>query len=146
FALSISTTGSRRTVRNPEPSRRRLCAGHHPDSKQVPAGFIPGQHKLPVLMSSMVAFDTCMTVHWCSSSWLSPDAFSCTFSITLTTQTFDPSRLWWFEICSCKPIPKGLPPSSILLMRHTYIGDPGLADMTNPHSSSQVRIYRQLVI
>src|SRR5215470_3762096 len=50
---------------------------------------------------------------------------SCTFSITLTTRTLYPSRLWWFGTCSCKPIPEGLPPSSIPLMRHTSITAPG---------------------
>src|ERR1022692_930743 len=31
-----------------------------------------------------------------------------TFSATLTTRAFDPSRLRWFATCSCKPIARGL--------------------------------------
>ena len=30
-----------------------------------------------------------------------------TFSITLTTLTFDQRRLWWFATRSCKPIARG---------------------------------------
>jgi hypothetical protein len=30
-----------------------------------------------------------------------------TFSATLTTRAFDPSRLRWFATCSCKPIARG---------------------------------------
>ena len=34
------------------------------------------------------------------------------FSVTLTTVAFDHSSLRWFEACSCKPAPRGLPSSS----------------------------------
>ena len=42
------------------------------------------------------------------------------FSSTLTTKAFDLSSLRWFEACSCKPAPRGLPSSSVQL-RTLYI-------------------------
>ncbi len=37
------------------------------------------------------------------------------FSLTLTTLALDQSSLRWFEACSCKPAPRGLPSSSTQL-------------------------------
>src|SRR5439155_6045534 len=51
-----------------------------------------------------------------------------TFSATLTTGAFGPSRLRWFAPCSCKPSARGQCFSHLLrrLLRHTEIGDPQL--------------------
>jgi hypothetical protein len=54
-----------------------------------------------------------------------------TFSATLTTEAFDPSRLRWFATCSCKPVARGqfvlvIYFSHLLrrLLRHTDIPRP----------------------
>jgi len=75
-------------------------------NKQAPAMLIPGYHQGPVSTSSeqfrhlngssrMFAF---------LGSYLMPCG---TFSATLTTKAFDPSRLRWFATCSCKPVARG---------------------------------------
>src|SRR5260221_6184339 len=64
-----------------------------------------------------------------------------TFSATLTTRAFDPSRLRWFAPCSCKPSARGQCFSHLLrrLLRHTDIGAPELIDPSQLHAASQVQ-------
>src|SRR5437763_10365596 len=58
------------------------------------------------------AFDTSSVVPLQSSSCQSPDlVLPRPFPSALTTTAFDRSRQRWFETCSCKPVPRGLPPS-----------------------------------
>jgi hypothetical protein len=46
-SLSIATTGSRSSTKEPELSSRHLYAGHHPPSKQVSDGLIPRNFTIP---------------------------------------------------------------------------------------------------
>jgi hypothetical protein len=46
--------------------------------------------------------------------------FALPFALTLTTAALYQCNLRWFEACSCKPSPKGLPSSSVQL-RTLYI-------------------------
>jgi hypothetical protein len=74
----------------PEPSSRRLCAGHHLASQQAPARLVPGQQLDP----GFDAVDTLSTLHQrftrvrLLGSHLTP--LSGAFSATLTTTTIDP--------------------------------------------------------
>lgn len=74
--------------------------------KQVTAKLITGQHPSPVLMSFEYfrhLNGSSLLFAFLTLTWRLYNAFS----ITLTTGTFDPSRLWWFATCSCKPIARG---------------------------------------
>ncbi|MGB3225793.1 MAG: hypothetical protein WBB23_23590 [Desulforhopalus sp.] len=88
-------------------------------SKQVTPKLIPEQRPdpgfdaIPTLSTHHQRF-THVRLH---EPYLIP---SCgTFSSTLTTMALYHSSLRWFETCSCKPVPRGLPSS---LVQHGYTG------------------------
>src|SRR5580704_11800276 len=64
-------------------------------------------------------------VHGCSPSRFSPDAYIAPFPLTLATTVSSQCRPRRFEICSCKPISEGLPPSlmQLLALRLTLTHD-----------------------
>src|SRR3954453_8388899 len=49
------------------------------------------------------------------------------FPTTLTTRALYPRSLWRFGTCPCRPIPEGLPPSSIKLRRTSCRGQTSTA-------------------
>src|SRR6476660_1366338 len=55
------------------------------------------------------------------------------FSVTLTTQAFDPRRLRRFATCSCKPIAGANPHLSRRLLRHTNVRHPELVRPVRGH-------------
>ena len=65
--------------------------------------LVPGQHHLPVSTSSeqFRHLNGSSRLFVFLGSYLMPIG---TFSVTLTTRAFDPSRLRWFATCSCKPV------------------------------------------
>ena len=83
-------------------------------NRQALAMLIPGEPKIPVLTSSehFRHLNGSSRVFAFSGSHLMPSG---TFSATLTTGAFDPSRLRWFATCSCKPIARGRPSSPTML-------------------------------
>ena len=46
-SLGIDVAGSCSSAREPESSSRHLYAGHHPPSRQVADGLVPGQYHVP---------------------------------------------------------------------------------------------------
>ena len=100
-----------RSTQEPEPSSRRLYAGHHRGRKQVSPRLrprlttAPGLGDVPTLSTPHRRF-TCVRLlgSHLTSSWLA-------FSGTLTTRTFDPCSFRCFGTRSCNPIPRDLPSS-----------------------------------
>jgi len=99
-------------MQKPRPSSCHLYAGGRLGSKQVSPKLILNQTK-------KLSFDLVFTVstphQWFACTHLLdpylPRSFAVTFPSTLTTMAFDHSSLRWFEACSCKPAPRGLPSS-----------------------------------
>lgn len=99
-----------RSMPEPEPSSRRLHAGHHLGSKQVSPRLIPGQVIVPRFRCHLYTFDTSSAVRFRSPSQLTPDA--------LTGAPFpqhSPPRLLTDAACS------GLRPLPAERSRRTYL-------------------------
>jgi len=75
-------------------------------NRQVLAVLIPGQLERPVLTS----FEHFRQLNGSSLVFAFIGSYLMlygTFSATLTTGAFDPSRLRWFATCPCRPVARG---------------------------------------
>ena len=120
FSLYIGATGSRSSTQKPESDSRHLYAGHHPPSKQVPDGIIPGLVQDPgfdviPMLSTLHLWFTFVRL---SDSYMTP--FIAPFPMTLTTLALDQRSSWLFKACPCRPALEGLLPSLVQLM-HNYV-------------------------
>ena len=107
-----------RSSTKPGASSRRLHAGCRWGSQQFFSPSVPGVISLHRFRHHLRSFDTSSAVHFRSSPDALPDRVTlCLLTSTLTTRALNSRRLRRFEICSCKPIPRGLPSSS--LKHHT---------------------------
>jgi hypothetical protein len=88
-----------------------LYAGRRADSKQVSSALILGSIKHPVL-TSPITFRHLIGRFACTHLPEPHLPRSCRdFSQTLTTLALYQRSFRWFEACSCKPAPRGLPSS-----------------------------------
>jgi hypothetical protein len=98
-----------RSSPKPDPSSRRLYAGHQVGSNQAS----PHSHRADLTIcsfgTSFVISTRHRSVHFRSSPWIAPDASCAPFPSTLTTKALYPSSLWRFEVCSCSR-PRGAHP------------------------------------
>ena len=101
-----------RSAPEPEPSSRRLYAGHRLGSRQVAPRLVPRATTRPL---GFDVVDTLSTRHQrfafvrLLGSHLTHSR--CAFSATLTTPALDRRSLRWFETSPCRAIPEGQPPS-----------------------------------
>ena len=121
FSLNIGATASH----VPHRSLIQVHAAFMPDAAWTVNRFPPDLSRIndysPVLTSSL-RFRTLHQRFACAHLSYPHLIPSCgTFSSTLTTMTLDHSSLRWFEACSCKPAPRGLPSSLAQLRTSHYI-------------------------
>ena len=102
-----------RSVQKPESRSCHLYAGRRPDSKQITSGPILESIQYP----SFDVIHIFTTPHqWFACAHLLDSHLipsSGTFSLTLTTLALYQRSLRRFETCSCKPVPRGPPSSSV---------------------------------
>jgi hypothetical protein len=101
-----------RSPKKPRTASRHLHTGHHPASRQAPAGFIPDHRTRPGFDVIHCCFDASAVVRLRSSHDSPHDASFDAFSLTLTTSALDQSRSGLFEVSPCRAAPEGPPPSS----------------------------------
>jgi len=100
-----------RSMPEPEPSSRRLHAGHHAGSKQVSPALIPG-HRLDPGFDATYSLSTRhqrFAHARLLGSHLTPSRGA--FPATLTTPALDRRSLRWFGTSPCRATPEDLPPS-----------------------------------
>ena len=118
FSLYIGATGSHSSTQKPESDSRHLYAGHHPPSKQVPDGFIPGLVQDP----GFDVFPVLSTLHlWFTFVRLSDSHMThyiAPFTMTLTTKALYQRSSWLFKAYPCRPALEGPPPSLVQLMHN----------------------------
>ena len=114
FSLNIRATGSH----VPRESLDQSHATFMPEAAQAvsryPLNLSRALDRSPVLTSPLLFR---RLIEWFAYARLSesylPRSNAATFSSTLTTMAFGHSNLRWFEACSCKPAPRGLPSSLV---------------------------------
>src|SRR5712692_7956924 len=121
----------------PEPSSRRLHAGHRLGNKQVIPRLLPE-------VTTLLGFDAVATLttrhQWFTrvrllGSYLTH--YSCALSATLTTPALDRRSLRWFDASPCRATSEGQPPS---LMQPASVGpifyiDPSFSLRGTPSSA-----------
>jgi hypothetical protein len=111
FSLNIETTGSH----VPSKSLNQGHAIFMPDAAQTVSRFPLDLSWRPWCTPSFDVISYVTTPHqWFACAHLLDSHLipsSGTFSLTLTTLALYQSSLRWFETCSCKPVPRGLPSS-----------------------------------
>ena len=102
-----------RSTQEPDSRSRHLYAGRRPGSKQDSPELILG-YKQPPVLTSPYSFSTPHQWFACARLLDPYLTSSCeAFSLTLTTLALYQRSLRWFETCTCKPTPRGLPSSFV---------------------------------
>ena len=82
-----------------------------------------------------------------SSSCRSPDlVFAKPFPSAFTTIAFGYSRRRWFETCSCKPVPRGLPSSVKQLRTTQHFSFRARGTRKSPNRRSQIQMELTLIV
>jgi hypothetical protein len=76
----------------------------------LPAG-LSQRNASSLVLTSVLLSTRSSVVYLRSPSISSPAGYEPTFPRLLTTPAFDGSRIWWFDVCHCRPTPGGPPPS-----------------------------------
>src|SRR5216683_820061 len=123
FSLHIGTTGSCVPYRSPSQGH----AAFMPDAGwavgRLPPTLARGT-EVQIPVSTSIEYVTTRHQRFTCVRLLEPylTEFLPPFPTTLTTRALYPRSLWRFGTCPCRPIPEGLPPSSIRLRRTSCRG------------------------
>ena len=128
FSLNIGTTGSCVPYRSPSQGH----AAFMPDAGwavgRLPPTLARGT-EVQIPVSTSMEYVTTRHQRFTCVRLLEPHLteFLPPFPTTLTTRALYPRSLWRFGTCPCRPIPEGLPPSSIKLRQTSFRGQTSTA-------------------